>query len=334
MASGSTRSFTPLIALHLVGAVLTGVFGYAFGMRSAYLATGALLGLAVSALLGSRRLPLDVVAAAIPRCTAGEPVAHRLQLTNTGVRPSPPALVEVANPGFVGVAGAVCPALWPGESTTLDVYQLSERRGVHGPTRVCLSAPDPLDQRRYAQWAGDDQPTIVHPRRVWPLPVRHWTPGGDDDLGTRFGTDVAGVRQWAHGDSARAVHWRASARHRRLIVVERRDPQRESLQIVIAGDRFDDDGEAQLATAASTAVDALAYGARVSVVFASGRRLEAGPARAPLAVAVLPAATAVAGLLPEPGGGALHVLGVDVPTDWSRSLAAAVPVIAGRPRDH
>jgi uncharacterized protein (DUF58 family) len=150
------------------------------------------------------------------------------------------------------------------------------------------------------------------------------------------------------------VHWRASARHRRLIVVERRDPQRESLQIVIAGDRFDDDGEAQLATAASTAVDALAYGARVSVVFASGRRLEAGPARAPLAlldwfaglgeagdrvaapraVAVLPAATAVAGLLPEPGGGALHVLGVDVPTDWSRSLAAAVPVIAGRPRDH
>ena len=367
MSRGSFRNFTPLVALHLAGSVLAALFAFAFGNRLVYMAAGALLGLAVSALFTSRERPLEVETTAIPRCTAGEPVQHRVRLTNTSSLPSSPTLVITDNNGFVGFPDAVCPSLWPGESATLTVQQLSEQRGVHGPTVVGLVVTDALDQRRSGFVTSDGRPTTVHPRRVWPLPVRHWTAGGDTDLGTRFGLDVAGVRDWTRGDSARAVHWRASARHSRLIVVERRDPQRESLQIVIAGDRFDADGESRLATAASTAVDALAYGAQVSAVFASGWRLEAAPSRAPLALldwfaglgeagrvvagrvvagqptgadsmspavaTSMPPATAVAGLLPEPGSGALHVIGVDVSPDWAASLAAVVPVLQGRRRD-
>lgn len=49
-------------------------------------------------------------------------------------------------------------------------------------------------------------------------------PGAGPARGGR-GTELSGVRHWRSGDDPRRVHWRSTARHGRLVVAERAEPQ-------------------------------------------------------------------------------------------------------------
>ena len=91
---------------------------------------------------------------------------------------------------------------------------------------------------------------VVWPRRV---PAPRYAPrsaGPESEEPTRRqnipGADgeLRGLRDFRSGDNARLIHWKASARHQKLIVAERERPRRRRLVIVVdnRGDPADADG--------------------------------------------------------------------------------------------
>jgi hypothetical protein len=79
------------------------------------------------------------------------------------------------------------------------------------------------------------------------------------------GTDPLGVREWRHGDDHRHVHWRSTARHGRLVVLERGETQVSSLRLVFVGPTAAEGFETALAEAAATCDTALRSGQQVTV---------------------------------------------------------------------
>lgn len=74
------------------------------------------------------------------------------------------------------------------------------------------------------------------------------------------GLDVFGPREWRPGDSARHVHWRATARTGRLTVLERAEPARGAVGVLMAGVGGDDAFERVVAVAAATLAAAIDEG--------------------------------------------------------------------------
>jgi hypothetical protein len=68
------------------------------------------------------------------------------------------------------------------------------------------------------------------------------------------------------GDSARAVHWRSSARRGRLVVLERETPYGGGVGVVVAGRAADPGWEPLVTATASAALAALADGRPVTLV--------------------------------------------------------------------
>jgi uncharacterized protein (DUF58 family) len=79
------------------------------------------------------------------------------------------------------------------------------------------------------------------------------------------GLDIAGVREWQHGDDPRRVHWRSTARRGRLIVAERGLGTATGLAVVVVGPSEAPDWEATVALAAATCRAAQLDGRHVTV---------------------------------------------------------------------
>jgi uncharacterized protein (DUF58 family) len=154
------------------------------------------------------------------------------------------------------------------------------------------------------------------------------------------GTDFFGIREWRSGDAATAIHWRASARRSRLVVVERERPGRPSLLVAVDTAVDEEQWEHALARAAATAVLALRSGQAVALLAGS---TTAAPTRprdlldwfaalgpvAPLEPATLRAAMGTA----SAGGTVLWVGDTGVPPQVAgHARAAGLTAIAAAPR--
>jgi len=103
------------------------------------------------------------------------------------------------------------------------------RRGVYevGPAR--LSAMDALGLHDFQQAVPELTELVVYPRIV-PLPDL-WPQGPAERSITRRalrrpgGIDPRGTREYVPGDDLRNIHWKASAHHGKLTVVEREQSQ-------------------------------------------------------------------------------------------------------------
>ena len=131
------------------------------------------------------------------------------------------------------------PVLWPGQEVTLSYQARARRRGLLqlGPLQVTSGDPLGLITRRRSFPALSQ--ALVYPR---PVELGARETGGRDLYGTllsresgaaREGLEFYGVRDYQPGDDLKHVHWKATARHGRLNVIEfEQDPSPEATLVL------------------------------------------------------------------------------------------------------
>ncbi len=113
----------------------------------------------------------------------------------------------------------------PGESRTVRMNFVCERRGLYtvGPVHLALTDPFGLFRRKIT--VGGTHSIVVYPATVqlerFSLPPADLPGEGRHRRRTHFVTpNAAGVRDYAYGDSYNRIHWPSSARTGKLMVKE------------------------------------------------------------------------------------------------------------------
>ena len=203
------------------------------------------------------------------RARAGDPVALTLHVHNDGRRTLPASRLSLVLNGTtqeIQVDVDPVPANGVARAT---LSPTAANRGAYSGSVASCSATDPLgllSSRR--SWASARE-LLVQPVAVGPArPVLSSSSAATGVRASVTGTqEVAGLRPWRQGEDLRAVHWRASARRGRTVVVERDVPDVPTRWVlVLVGTPSGPPDEAALALAAATWVDQVRQGHQVSVL--------------------------------------------------------------------
>jgi uncharacterized protein (DUF58 family) len=272
--SASTDShLTAAIAGPVVAAAALGALSVLTGSAWLMLLAGAGVGLVVAALVLRPRLgDLTVSMIGPDRVAVGEPVTHRLHVRNSGAMSSPPLRLTHALRGLADQSVYVV-GLPPGGSAEVDITRTAGRRGVTPGCEIRLESSAPLGLLAVTRTTSYQQPFVVHPAVVAPDQSPSRQSGGDDaiDPVPGPGLDIAGIREWQHGDDPRRVHWRSTARRGRLIVAERGLGAATALCLAVVGPSEAPDWEEVVALAAATCRAAQVDGRQVTVRAWNGR---------------------------------------------------------------
>lgn len=265
------------------------------GNNLLYLVLGLLLSLIVLSGILSELVLRDVrVVRRLPRrAFAGSPCLVELAVTNDKKR-APSYSIEIEDWAPDDPCDRRCYFLKvaPGAEVVASYERTPQKRGTlrFGELRIRTRYPFGLFEktRRIA-----DEAELV----VYPALAKHARPepaGGSEGPeveSTRRGpgSEIAGVRDYASGDEARAIHWKRTASLGKLVVRERQRDVARRLTLVIDEARprgidpiaWDAAFERVLSEAARTAERALAEGASVEAVARSGRSPAVLPGRAP-----------------------------------------------------
>ncbi len=159
------------------------------------------------------------------RVYAGDVFPLRISMRNLGR--SAVTGIEVFEPGLAGIrAAAVLPLLAPGAPSSVEVRGRVRHRGHHRLAAPRLRVAWPFRLAVAVVDGGEDREVLAYPRRI-PVPsraLRSLAPEmSSRELAAavpRGGELFRGVRDWAPGDPPRAIAWKASARHGRLLTRE------------------------------------------------------------------------------------------------------------------
>ena len=152
----------------------------------------------------------------------GDPFGSTVRLVNRKRR-FPAASLRVENDAQVEGGFAYVPVAPPGETITLRMRHLFERRGVQSLEPVIVSTAFPLGLFRSRLEYRDAAEVVVYPR------IRTLRPGVLEQMqGTGQtprlmkgeGDEFFSLRDYIPGDDMRRIAWRVSARVRRLLVRE------------------------------------------------------------------------------------------------------------------
>ena len=128
----------------------------------------------------------------------------------------------------------------PGEVATLATPQVFNRRGMHHlqPTRLSTSYPFGLFEQGVS--CGDVRDVLVYPevRYLKRSAVERVLTRGEmvSRRGRGRGTEYYGLREYFHGDDARLISWKVSAKQGKLMLRECEKPERKGLVIVLDTD--------------------------------------------------------------------------------------------------
>ncbi len=223
--------------LGLLAACLLGL-GLGDGPRILVALLVSLLALApLLAFLNLRRLRLSLPAPAVGYAGSPLPVPVRVASRRRG-----PARDLVLWHGFEGESlrrpGLFLPGLAGGESRDLILHGRPPRRGRYPRHRLGIQTSFPFGLLEW-EWSASLPGDLL----VLPLPGRllqpeAWLPAraasGPERPGPRRGPgEFYELRPWRPGMSQRLVHWRSSARHRRLLVRELREEARPRIHVVL-----------------------------------------------------------------------------------------------------
>ena len=163
-------------------------------------------------------------------------------------------------------------------------------RGRYGLAAAELVVEDPFGLQRTVTELAGGRSLVVYPRVV--ELERLFTDsgglGGDGRsnlLSRTSGYDLHGVRDYQPGESLRAVHWKSTAKRRRLMVKELEDAPREEAAVVLDAQAGSDIGRAPDSSfemqvrAAASVLRRLAAAGRRSALVINGAR----PLRVPVA---------------------------------------------------
>lgn len=194
-----------------------------------------------------------------PRAVAGQQATVRLARSRRG-GPESDLVATVFPP-----AGAVRAQVDAGADTAVLRYPAGAR-GAMPALRWMTDAYGPLGLAARRRHGVDETRGLVHPASAEPLtaPFGGAPPGDGATLRLAMGGVLAGVRGYRTGDSARAVHWRSTAR--RGVPVVREWSAESGRGLVVAAGRFGPETETRLAQVAATTVAALERGVPVTLV--------------------------------------------------------------------
>jgi uncharacterized protein (DUF58 family) len=261
-------------ALLLLLAVILELLGRLIGSTGVTVAAAAALG----AVIGDAVLTPTVhgigITHPIPdRMTAG--IALRTQLTITtagaGRRMRQSIIVTDRHPALPP-SRVVSPLLRPGAAAVAVVVATPPRRGYWADARqLSFEACSPLGGFVRRGSTSRQVQTWVHPAPApaFRLPdvVHGRAPGSSTSPRSGAGTEFFSLREWRSGDSASAIHWRASARRSHLVVMDREQPAHSSMLVIagpaaVAGEGW----ERAIARAAATAVAAKRAGRAIRML--------------------------------------------------------------------
>ncbi len=289
MSSAGAARPTALSGALLATAAMLVVLASLTDDRWLVLGAGAVAGLLVAGRLA--RPDLSAVAVCLDgdgRARAGEPFATSVHVHNHGRRPLPALRLQVIWAGAVGPVTVDVEPVPPGGVARAASPVLALRRGVHEGAHATVTVADPLGLVEVTRaWAASRR-LVVHPAACPPgHPVLcAGSATGPAVRSGRDGDDVAGLRPFRDGDERRDVHWRASARRRRLVVVERDLPDRPRRWVLaVVGAPATPGDEHDLALAAATWLHQRSQGVDVTALaWLPGGGLLTGPDGTPTAV--------------------------------------------------
>ena len=191
---------------------------------SLYAGAALLASLVLLAWIGAAFASRSVVATweCPARVHAGEVFPLRLRMRNRGFLPL--CGIEIREPGNLdGPPAAVAGGLRPGAEIPMEVRGRVRRRGRHDLEAPILSVRWPFLLAVSVRPVGEDREILAFPRRV-PVPAAalrspaaEAAPEEAVSAALRGGALFRGVRDWTPGDAPRAIAWRQSARHGRLL---------------------------------------------------------------------------------------------------------------------
>jgi uncharacterized protein (DUF58 family) len=192
------------------------------------------------------------------RMAVGETVEQVFHAHNRGRRSSPAFRLIHTHPGF-GAFSLSAPSLPPGGRAELVIRRTATTRGIGTDHELRLQTTAPFGMAAYRHRIPGTARISVHPA-PGPVPDLIGISSGDRPAGrpARSGPELHGLREWRRGDALRQVHWRATARQERLIVIVPEVVISSRFALVVAGSSSDEGWEALLSTAAWTAVEAAA----------------------------------------------------------------------------
>jgi len=234
----------------------------AFLVLSGVLSESALRGIAVR-----RRLPAELF--------AGRPARVALEIHNGQRRAAAFAVVvedRIADADLGDRATGRCVALRiaAGTSEVRSYAFTPERRGALRFEGFVVSTRFPFGLFSKSRVLELSEEALVYPAVTRLAPPREdaaSSPGGDRPLPRDGAGDVAdGLRDREVGDPARRIHWRASARARRLLVRRRAGDEQSEIVVQLELAAQDGDGfERRVSRAASEALAGLEAGRRVAL---------------------------------------------------------------------
>jgi uncharacterized protein (DUF58 family) len=214
---------------------------WTFGSRALYpVATGLVLAVALSVawVRLSARPPHVRRHGAARDVFEGDDVRIELEVEQTAPLP-PPTLVAHERPGRLGERrvelGRVGRGLRAGGYSLLRVP-----RGRYAFGSVRLTVEDPFGLARAELVQGEPQALVVYPRlvaleRLFSEGGAHVQEGRRLLLRRPTGFELHSVREYVRGESLRAVHWRSTAHHGRLMVKELEDAPRDEVAVLLDG---------------------------------------------------------------------------------------------------
>ncbi len=191
------------------------------------LAPGAAIGLILATAFNRTDLAgLVVQCSGATRVAAGAPVEHEITLLNHGQHPLP-AFHMCLRLGGLRDAVITVPALAPGSQASAQVSRPAGRRGRLGEASLHAVITEPLGLFRRIYPFTVELPLVIYPAPAKPETVLR-TASATASLapGQRSSSELefAGLRSWRRGDESRKIHWRATARRGKLVVLEQDAP--------------------------------------------------------------------------------------------------------------
>jgi uncharacterized protein (DUF58 family) len=266
--SRARHRLTRAAAVPLVLAVLMFALLWLTGNSWFLLLAGAAIGVfGLGATSRAQINDLTLKARHEPRVAVGDELEAVLAVVNAGQRATSPVSVLLHTEGLADVTVYVGP-LWPGESAAVPIRRSALRRGVAELTRVEMTSSPSLGLVRASLHREFPEHVTIHPEQREAdekARTRRLAENAEGDAVRGPGSDPLGVREWRHGDDHRHVHWRSTARHGRLVVLERGETPLSELRLALVGPVVAQDFESALATAAATCDGALRSGRLVTV---------------------------------------------------------------------
>lgn len=175
----------------------------------------------------------------------GRPVDIRLDVSSAGGLPqgalhimdrAPKAFATTTPPKELG-----CLQEWDGITGHLSYQAIPYLRGVYTFDQATMDSSDPIGLYFFETTLDGSDEIVVHPASALAPSTTNGQLGvrgqeeQDGSIRRGEGVDLHGVREYMQGDGLRRVHWRASARRDKLVVVEYEDALPQDMHLILMG---------------------------------------------------------------------------------------------------